>query len=310
MTIVGKVLVFFNFIFALAIVYLIAQVFITRDNWRKKYEEQKNIALIAEQAYKDEKIAHQNDVKGLQPQSAEPTRRADEAEKQRDFYKNKYDEAVELHADLGKKLKEVQTNHTATLAEIGVLRDERNILIKQAEDERKAVLAIQQDLNIEKRRTVENKIEADSFKQKAERMQARVEELEKQVTTLSNTLNSLGPVAGKSVRSLLNPPPVPAPADVYGTVTAVATSGITVISLGSDSGISAGNKLEVLRIDEKNPRNSIYMGELIISRTEPKQSVGQFYPKPGARAEEKLPRAAEPAKGVKGDIVSTGVGNK
>jgi hypothetical protein len=310
MTAVGKVLVFFNFLFALATAYLIAQVFVTQQNWRKKYEEMKTVALIAEQAYKDEKIAHQNDNKAIQSQTGEPSRRADDAEKQLKVMVDKYQEVVTQMADLDKKVKEVQTNHTTAVAEIGVLRQERDILIKQAEAGRAEVLKTQQELNLEKRRSVENKIEADSFKQKSERMQARVEELEKQVTTLTNTLNSLGPIAGRSTASLLNPPPVPAPRDVYGTVKAVATSGITVISLGSDSGISAGNKLEIYRIDEKNPRNSIYMGELVISRTEPKQSVGQFYPKPFAKPEERLPRAEDEAKGVKGDIVSTGLGNK
>lgn len=308
MTIVGKILVFLNFVFALATVYLIAQVYVTRDNWRKKYEEVKNTSLIAERAYENKTIAHQNDVKALQSQPAEPSRRADDAEKQLKVYVDKYQEVVNQLADLDRKNKDVQTNHTAAISEIGVLREERNILVKQAENERATVLKVQQELNLEKRRSVDNKIEADSFKQKSERMQARVEELEKQVTTLTNSLNTLGPIVGKSTSSLLNPPPVPAPRDVYGTVTAVATGGIVVISLGSDSGISAGNRLEVIRIDEKNPRNSIYMGELIISRTEPKQAVGQFYPKPFARADEKLPRAEDAARGIKGDKVSTGLG--
>lgn len=320
MTIVGKILVFLNFVFSIAVVYFIAQVFVTQTNWKKEYDKMKAQAIVAEAAYKDAKIARENETKAFQPQIDAAKRRADDAEKQLKVYTGdksvnpavvgKYDEVVEQLANLDKKLNEVKTNHLAATTEIGVLRSERDVLIKQAEAERAAVLKVQQDLNLEKRKSVENKIEADSFKQKAERMQTRVEELEKNVTTLTNKINALGPQVGISASSIINPPPVPAPKDVYGTVRAVATSGITVISLGSDSGISAGNKLEVYRIDEKNPRNSVYMGELIISRTEPKQSVGQFYPKPFAKPEERIPRAEDEARGIKGDIVSTGLGNK
>ncbi len=320
MTIVGKILVFLNFLFAGAVVYLIAQTFVTRENWKKAYEEMKNKALIAEGAYRQEKIAHENDNKIPKPQVEAEKRRADEAEKIKKFYEGdttanppvvgKYTEAVEMLKAREKQLNEVKTNHQALSSELVVLREERNVLIKQAEAERAAVLKLQKDINDEKRKTVEVTTDRDQYRQKAERMLTRVEELEKNVTTLTNTLNALGPQVGKSTSSLINPPPVPAPKDVYGTVRAVATSGITVISMGSDSGISAGNKLEVYRIDEKNPRNSVYLGELVISRTEPKQAVGQFYPKPFAKPEERLPRAEEPQRGIKGDIVSTGLGNK
>ena len=320
MTIVGKILVFLNFVFAVATVYLIAQTFVTKESWRKSYEEMKNRALVAEAKYAQSEVRAANVEKSLHPQIAEANRRADDEARQRKVYTGdksvnppvvgKYEEAVEQLTNLDKKLNDVTTNHRASLAEILVLRDERNILIKQTEVARADVLKVQKDLNDEKRKSVEFQVEAQSFRQKAERMQARVEELEKNVTTLTNKINALGPSAGVSAQSLLNPPPVPAPRDVYGTVKAVATSGITVISLGSDSGISAGNKLEVYRIDEKNPRNSVYMGELVISRTEPKQSVGQFYPKPFAKPEERLPRAEDLPKGIKGDVVSTGLGNK
>jgi hypothetical protein len=280
----------------------------------------RNAALVAENDYKRAKIAQESEPKGFQPQLDAEKRRADAAEKALAVYtgdanvnpptRGKYLEQVELNTDLDKKFKLAMTNFDAVTAEIGVLRKERDTLIAQAEEARGDVLKVQQKLNLEMRKSVENKIEADSYKQKAERMLVRVEDLEKKVTTLTNQITALGPLAGKSTSSLLNPPATPAPRDVYGTVRAVATSGITVISLGSDSGISAGNKLEVYRIDEKNPRNSVYLGELVISRTEPKQAVGQFYPKPYARPEERLPRSEDAAKGIKGDIVSTGLGSK
>lgn len=320
MTIVGKILVFLNFLFALATVYMIVLNFQTREAWRKEYLAMRNVSVVAEDYAKRSKVAQENEPKGFQPQLDAALRRAEAAEKELAVYKGdlnvnpptkgKYDALAELNADLDKKLKLATTNHDAALAEIGVLRKERDTLIAQAEEARGAVLKIQQTLNLEMRKSVENKIEADSYKQKAERMLVRVEDLEKKVTTLTNQINALGPLAGKSSSSLLNPPPTPAPRDVYGTVKAVGTTGLTVISLGSDSGISAGNKLEIYRIDEKNPRNSIYLGELVISRTEPKQAVGQFYPKPYAKPEERLPRGEDTAKGIKGDIVSTGLGSK
>jgi hypothetical protein len=144
---------------------------------------------------------------------------------------------------------------------------------------------------------VDNRIEADSLKAIRDRLLNRLEDLEKNYTALQNKLNAIGGGSGGNA-SLLNPPPTPAPRDVKGTVRAVATNGLTVVNIGSDSGISVGNKLDVYRVGPQN----IYMGELIISRTEPKQSVGQFYPKPFAKAEEKLPKVD--------DIVSTSLSNR
>ena len=134
------------------------------------------------------------------------------------------------------------------------------------------------------------------------RLLDKVEELEKNVTQLTSKIVQLGGDRGGSSTSLLNPPPTPAPRDVYGTVMAVGTGGLTIISIGSDSGLSSGNKLLVYRVDAKNPKNSIYLGEMVVSRTEPKQAAGQFYPKPFAKPDERLPQVK--------DVVSTSLGSR
>jgi len=55
-------------------------------------------------------------------------------------------------------------------------------------------------------------------------------------------------------------------------------------------------------VDPRDPLKSLYLGELIISRTEPKQAVGQFYPKYNAKPDERLPKVD--------DVVSTGLGSR
>ena len=178
----------------------------------------------------------------------------------------------------------------------------REILAKEAQVQRAQVLVVQKELNDQKLLATNNRIEADAQTAKARRLLDRVEELERNVTQLTNKIVALGGERGGSTNSLLNPPPTPAPRDVRGTVMAVGTGGLTIINIGSDSGLSAGNKLLVYRVDAQNPKNSIYLGEMIVSRTEPKQAAGQFYAKPFAKPDERLPQ--------KGDVVATSLGSR
>jgi hypothetical protein len=301
MTAVGKILVFMNFLFSLAVAGLIVLVFRTSTNWKMEYDKVKNLALVSEAAYKTEKIQHENDVKGRDSQIATITseRKAYEDSVRAEIanLKQLTDEKIKIEKEKMLLVANLETLNS----EMKSLKDERATLTKDADLARAKVLDVQKELNDQRRITVENKIEADNYKAKSDRLLTRLEELERSYTNVQNKLNAMGSGGGDR-NSILNPPPIPAPRDVKATVRAVGTNGQVVINIGSDSGISPGNKLVVYRIDTLNPKNSLYLGELVVGAVEPKQAVGQFYHKPFAKPEERLPKVD--------DIVSTTLGSR
>jgi hypothetical protein len=300
MTAVGKILVFFNFLFGIAVAALIVIVFTTRANWKKEYETARSRLLIAEAKYK-ERTAENESLKASQ---ADETKSKDLAIKtltetlaERD--KQLAERTTERETESTKFQKET-TSQTALQQEVGALKTERELLNKDVQILKRQVADEIIQTNLQRNLAVNNKIDADTQRARGDRLLRRVEELEKDNLVLANQNKILGASgATGGAYSLLNPPALPAPKDVKGTIIAVSSNGIAVVSLGSDSGINIGNKLEVYRLDLNNPDKSNYLGELVISRVEPKQSVGQFNPKPFARADERLPR--------KNDTVSTGV---
>jgi RNA polymerase sigma factor (sigma-70 family) len=85
------------------------------------------------------------------------------------------------------------------------------------------------------------------------------------------------------------------PGDVFGTVRAVLADGSVLINIGSESGIAADDGLLVYRVDPRNPKASLFVGELVVTRTEPKQAVGRF--RPNLARPDRLPK--------ENDIVAT-----
>jgi hypothetical protein len=301
MTLVGKILVFLNLIFSVATAGLIVMVFTTRASWKTEYEKMRNVALVAEAAYKSTKISQDSDARSSQSLTKSEREEKLTITKERDaLIATNDDLRKQITTEREENRKQVAINSSLT-SEVDALKTERDTLTGDVQKLRGEKLLIQKELNDQKLKTVNNQIEADSQRARAERLLTRLEEVEKNLNAANARLTALQGAGGKEP-SLLNPPPVPAPRDVKGTVRAVGTGGIVVISLGSDSGLNAGNKLEVYRIDPQNPLKSLYLGELVISRTEPKQAVGQFYPKPFAKPDERLPKVD--------DIVSTGLGSR
>ena len=302
MTAVGKILAFMTLLMSVATVGMIALVFTTRTGWKSEYEKVRNVALVAEAAYKTEKLAHENDIKSRDSQIDSMGKNIVAIVTERDAART---EVNRIAGDLVKARQEkgeAVATHQTLKEELVSLKSEREILAKEAQVQRAQVLVVQKELNDQKLLATNNRIEADAQTAKARRLLDRVEELERNVTQLTNKIVALGGERGGSTNSLLNPPPTPAPRDVRGTVMAVGTGGLTIINIGSDSGLSAGNKLLVYRVDAQNPKNSIYLGEMIVSRTEPKQAAGQFYAKPFAKPDERLPQ--------KGDVVATSLGSR
>ncbi len=299
MTAVGKILVFMNLLLSVATSAMIVLVFTTRTSWKAEYEKMRNVALVAEAAYKSEKLAHQNDIKSgdNQRESVDTTYRT--AIKENEVLKQEKTALTDQNNDKDAKIAKADAANVILTEELKAQKVEREQLNAIAQAAKATILDLTKQVTDQKLIATTNQIEADSQRAKHERTLNRLEDVEKSLTQARNQLQRAGIDVANSSTSLLNPPATPAPRDVKGTVRAVGQGGLTVINIGSDSGLSAGNKLVVYRDD---PRNPLYLGELTITRTEPKQAVGQFYPRPFARADERLPR--------ENDVVSTSLGSR
>jgi len=217
MTAVGKILVFLNLLFSVATAGLIAMVFTTRASWKTEYDKVKSVALVAEAAYKSEKLAHDSDVRSVQSQltSLEQTVKA------RDLtitnHVQRIDTLNKEKAALAEENAREVATHTALKNEVDAQKLERDLITKSLQKERGDKLLIQKDLNDAKLREVNNKIEADAQRARAERLLPRLEEVEKNLTAANNRLASYG-AGGGTNSSIVNPPPTPAPRDVKGTI--------------------------------------------------------------------------------------------
>jgi hypothetical protein len=297
MTVVGKVLVIMCLVLSVLTCGMIALVFVTRTNWKNEYEKMRNVALVAEAAYKTEKVSHETDNRAHEGREEA---KDNENRLLATLNASQAEEIKRQQAQIAKEQGVNQTGQTtlvATNSELTSQKAERDALAKDAQEQRALVLETQKRLNDQTLAATTQKIEADTQRQRANQMLVRIEDLEKNLRQATSKLTSLGAVAGGSSDSLLNPQPVPAPRDVKGTVMKVNTDGLMVVNIGSDSGISKGNKLFVYQMDPP-----VYLGEMEVSRTEPKQAVGQFIPKPFAKPNERLPKQS--------DIVSTSLGGR
>jgi len=302
MTAVGKILVVMNLLFSVACVALIVQVFSTRTNWKNEYEKVARLALVAEAAYKQEKLAHEADLRGRDSQVVTQENLQKESETNSKTADTRREEVEKSNRDFVAENKKLANDRAILDTQVETLQKERDLLVKDRETVRARVLEVQKELNEQRLFATNKQIESDSLGARNRRMADRIEELERDSASMRARLNAGGGGAQTGQPSILSPGPVAPPRDVKGTVRAVASSGLTVINIGSDSGLSAGNKLEIYRIDAQNPKNSVYLGELVLGRTEPKQAVGQFYPKPFAKPDERLPKVD--------DIASTSLGNR
>jgi hypothetical protein len=140
MTAVGKILVFMNLLFSVATAGLIVLVFTTRTNFKAEADRWRNVALVAEAAYKSEKIAHENDVKGRDGQNASSN---SENKQLADTNKIQQNEIKQLQEEKNKYVAEnklLGTNLDAAVKENNAGKAERALLVQETENARAKTL--------------------------------------------------------------------------------------------------------------------------------------------------------------------------
>ena len=278
MTVFGKILVFLNLLFSIATGALIVFVFTTRANWVTAYNDVKVRADAAEARYQSEKNSQENDrkqaevaLKGEQSEKDQLATQVRDAQNRADQLQKTADAQTGLTNQAATELQKIQAELNQNKVERGSLVDEKNTA-------RAKVIEIQKQLDDQRHVAVNADLQAKNLVQRVNNLLRQVEELTAANRELEARGSGIGGSGGGSAlpptRSVLDAPATSAPPGVRGKITGVGTSGTSLvqINIGSDSGLSVGNVLIVFRGSE-------YLGDLILTSTEPKVAVGKLIAK-------------------------------
>ncbi|QVL32167.1 hypothetical protein KIH39_25580 [Telmatocola sphagniphila] len=271
---VGIIFVFLNLILSIATCALIVVVYTTRTNWKKEYDRAKDLALVAEAAYKSEKQTHDNDLKGREERISALNSQIDSMKNAVSTAEAAKVQALKDLADYKKTTTGDNSDKASMTAQITQLGKELESLKAERQNREAMIIQLEKEKNVERK----DRVEAE---QRLAGLQSRNQKLANDFADLTNKYQSIEKQMGKlglSNPSILNNDAPPPPKGVAGSVTAVNDRGLTEISIGSDSGIKEGNELFVARFNEKNPSASTLLGTLRISRSEPKKAIGYFTP--------------------------------
>jgi hypothetical protein len=269
MTALGKTLVFFNLLFALVTGGLIVQVFLTRTNWHKGFDDARAETTAAQANLKSEQAIAKQRAADFDAQKKKLEESI--AALQRDIIGLK-EEATNLKKDkdqavLAQRVEIV--NSQAASQEIDKLRTERNQMQVQLAQRNDRIAKLESDLSGVNAKETYARIRADLTEKEIEEKKVELANLTRQVGEMKAELQSLGALKPKTAGMKPRVPSV----EQKGEVTSVAEN-LAVISLGSDHGIEIGHILQVFRTTPE-PQ---FLGTLTINRTETHRAVGNFQP--------------------------------
>lgn len=293
---VGIILVFMNLLFSVATCALIVVVYSTRANWNKEYKVMQAQAEVAAAAYKSERQAHENDLKGRDERLVSLSNQIETLKNSVTTAEAAKAQAVKTYTDYKAARDAEDTAGISLASQIKQFQKELESLQKEKSEQLAKIIELQNNVNAERKEKVD-------AVQKFSSLMVRNEKLMQEYSQLAQKYNQAEQLLGKlgsSGKSITDPPVTPAPKNVVGSVTEVASNGMAAVSIGSDSGVSVGNKLEVVRLDEKNPLASRYLGTITLTSVQPKQAIGTF--EASRTGPVKLPS--------KGDEVRTSLGGK
>jgi hypothetical protein len=263
MTTMGKILVTINLLFSLATGSLIIMVFMTRTHWARGYAELTR-DLERERTELNKEIQLKFNIE---------RRQTEENERLKKDYAEAVaakDQALEVAKDARDKMNEAKVRETEAnlnaqkaTAVAEAMKVEIKSLDAQLREERERV----RELGLQNKDYKAEAIKARTDLQSA--LDRNEQLLKKHIETERKLAVALGEQAQKAGRDIPNPPPD----DIYGRVTGVDEStGWVTINLGSDSGLSKGNTLEIYRL---RPRPT-YVGTLRVYDVRPNEAIGKL----------------------------------
>ncbi|HLW67109.1 MAG TPA: hypothetical protein VKS79_17475 [Gemmataceae bacterium] len=278
MTVLGKILVFVNLVFSLAVAGLIVTVFMTRTNWRNGYDEVKKELSISEASRAADQASYKSIVEAKEAANTQLEQK--NVALQNDILALN-GRVTALQADLAQQktlANTEQSNNVASTREMQKLQTERDMLAEQKTERDKRILALEKSIVDHRNEAVSARIQSNSLNERLQKMMMQVEVL----TRENSQLKASGAVATNAYK--------PAPVEVKGQVTGVADNLVTV-SLGSDHGLSVGTILQAYRLSP----SAQYLGTVTITNIETHRAAGRFTP------------AVRNATIMKGDTVDTKV---
>jgi len=266
MTIVGKILVVLNLVFALVVGAFLTIDFATRTNWKNRYDE----AVRELQVVK----VNRDTTQGSYTDSTDKNKKLEnnlEVERQnRKNDKLVFDaEKANWENDLREEKERAKSaDLTAKIAQAGVARlmEESKGLQAAIQTRDKTILKIEEDNRNLRAGAIANENLAKALQVRNENLLDQLMEARKLLAEKES--GKSGIVTAPTDPNRLNPPAV----FVKGQIQEVGKDGLVEISIGSDQGLKKYNTLEVYRLNPK----AEYLGTLRVVEVYNHKAVGRL----------------------------------
>jgi len=284
MTVVGKLLVFLNLVFSLAVGAFAVLDYTARTHWADRYttlskkyqvvsassETWKATAGTLEKKKKDlnarliAAAGKHLEIKGPEDADRVGQKAAallDERGKSIDKLKGDIGAMQGQLAKAEMKVKAYETAGSVATKEVTVRQADTDKMREILKAETTKNIQLVKDMNELRDRAVGAEIQASSFKDMNSRLEKQLQEVARDMARMRANVGNTGVVRG------VNPPPD----NVEGLVRRTDPSGLVTITIGSDAGLVLGHTMEVFRLGV-NPK---YIGRIKIVNVTPTQAVGQ-----------------------------------
>lgn len=266
MTIVGKILVFINLVFSLAVGALVLFVYMTRTNYAdalKKESAYRKMEQSEVQVYRTDRDEL------LKKMKDEETRYKADHERvlnQLVIQQKANQDLKNLLDDEKKKADRSESLVTAHKAEVERRQQDVEKMRGTLKEEMDKNIKLVQEKNDLMQRTTAAEIQARTLQNINGRLENQLQEMARDIAKFRSTLGSATTVN----KTDKNPPTE----YVDGLVKAVDPGGQLInITLGSDAGLVRGHTLELYRVNQNNPQQSRYLGTLRILNVTPHEAV-------------------------------------
>ena len=270
MTALGKVLAFFNLLFALLTGGFVVEVYLTRTNWKIAYDQVIKERNLAQNALTAEKAisTRQAEVasKGLEELKGEIAREQRINVGLQENLKTAKDEKEAAIARMNTEL----ANASAVSRELERLNTERGQMQVQLREKDARMLAIQKENNRLSAVATFQEIRANSTDREIEQLKVDRAKLVRQIEQTNEQIRQLGGVAQGVPKA--DTPRIPT-VETSGKIKYVEEN-LAQITLGSDHGLEVGHVLQVWRTDPV----PLFLGTLTIRSLETRRAVGNFQP--------------------------------
>jgi FtsZ-binding cell division protein ZapB len=278
MTIIGKILTVFLFLFSL----LFLGFAVTINQLNKDSQTGKSWYTIVnelkarEKDYQADLRARSEELAGMRAKittlEKEKATAAETAVKELDQRQKQIERLSAESAALKDRFAAIQADLTAMTAELERRRAEATKLYDNIKQLQTEISELQVKVTTATNEKTQAIVAADTFRKRAEQLEI---ELQKMTTAYEDTLQKLNQqksgVAAPGAERRATPPPVPPPEHVEGVIKQVSADGLVSISIGSDAGLVKGHTLEVFRL---NPTR--YLGRITIVEVSPHEAVGKM----------------------------------